>query len=133
MKSSITGLTILTIVFMPLTGCGLSINKRLGASSTEQQPTTAAAKDTSLFRMRWFPVDEAVSYKLYVLSPDGKLLQETNVTPEGCTHKEKDGYTSGVCSVSQELPKVAKPFVVKLSAIDKMGKEGQATTRSVSE
>ena len=109
--------------------CGCSAGAA-GSSNVLTKPSGQIA-DPNTFMLRWFPVKDAMRYRLYVESPDGKQIKQADITPTGCTHPKVEGYLSGVCTLAYSLPDAEKPFVVRLTTINAGGKESKAASETV--
>ena len=103
------------------------------ASSTGSSTSTILSKssnellDEKSVQLRWFPVSNATSYRVEIESPTGTTIHQEEVQPSGCTHQQNDGFTSGVCTLLYQSPKLSGDYVLRLRALSKSGVSRAAT------
>ena len=114
------------------------VNQSEANQSTAKRPrissrptTTPAPKmvNEKSFRVRWFPVDDAISYRVQLESTDGTILHQEDVTPTGCTHRNQEGHTSGVCTLIYQPPDIDGPILLRLSAVSRDGRISAPSAR----
>lgn len=73
----------------------------------------------SMLRLRWFPVEEAEGYVMYIEDQDGAVVRAEEVIPSGCEHRSRDGITAGLCQY--DFPGDSLSGKLSLSATSKVG------------
>ena len=75
-----------------------------------------------VFRIRWFPAEHAVAYRLSVKDPNTSTeIEQITIRPQGCTHLANEGFTSGLCIYDYKLPSTQKAAIFVLESINQKG------------
>lgn len=96
----------LLVVLAIFIGCGSNAGGDGGMSDL-------SSSDGSMLRLRWFPVEEAEGYVLYIEGQDGEIVRAEEVIPSGCEHRSRDGVTAGLCQY--DFPADSDHLLGKLS------------------
>lgn len=80
------------------------------------QTSSQNDSQSSYLRVRWFPIDDAKNYSLYIETQEGESIVESEISPLGCTHTIYEGFTSGVCNYDLKKPNSSGVLTIHLGA-----------------
>lgn len=80
-------------------------------------------------RIRWFPVESASGYYVYVLQSNGSVVSKSPILPGGCTQRSASGYTSGLCSIVLSATGYPLGYGVSVSAFNSGGESAPVRLR----
>ena len=112
--------------------CAIALSSVLGCGSQGGRTGVISANDEgtsgNYLLVRWFPVDTADGYVVYLEDINGTVVYSEEAVPTGCTHTAKEGYSSGLCSYEVKLPNPGSEVRATVSAINRQG-EGERSLR----
>jgi len=104
---------VIFLITLSFIGCSFSSSK-----SRVARVSAVSQSQFQMVTLRWYHVDSADGYFLYLEGEDGEIVYRDSILPSGCTHRKIAGYTAGVCSYQFDLSSFPLVRSVRVNAYE---------------